>query len=536
MSIFNPPSSTSEIRDIIPIGDFRYKKINGSRNLKGDQFPNSEIQYDIEISDTTGLLMNRTDVRIRGSIGAFLQDNKKPTVPLTSAALITLAMDFPPCFFQKEAFLINDIPVEDHTDNIPQLHAYKRRISKSNSWMNSVGGIDFWDVNFKKRLARVSSDLTLTDFTTGNTVDSTVQELVADTTYIVTNSVAIPVGVNGVRTATFSVGNVPNSNTVWVKNDYILVAGQAMRVIATQAGPLLYLADNGGIDIGDDTLDNNVCHRVHWDAIPLPIDFKAPTIGFEVPYVPTLSIFEYDHILPYGTYSIVLTPHSNYKHRAIESIVHQPALANFDIYIEDMFVMACLVDGEYLKQSQIVIDLSDVNVKAATLITGTFEDRITLKSSTTGLSFAVQNHAVETNTTMSLTKFIDDTAHFERLIRTYDFNYANQRQPRDTIDVEYSTTINHYNKIYKDNLVYNGQYLGMYGVETFDEFMQRGPYVRLPFLKSGGNTDTSCQAKITFLGDPVINTVRLFFFNHYSKVAIITLDQGKVANVEVRDE
>jgi len=555
MSIFNPPNSSDDERiKGVPVANMRYERIAPVGRQVGANldFSGSKLTYRIEVSGITSLLMDRSDFRIRGTLSTDIAG----IVALLSANQIAPAMGMPACLFKEERFIINNETVESHDKYIPQRYAYKCRVSKSGHWLNTAGEITYWDAQFNKRLAKVCSDLTLVEYQTGD-VTSTIATRVT-MGYDPLTTIAIQAGANGVRQVDWNLGVAVNPDTQWVVGDYLQVGDLIYRVAFVPAGAVtnMFVEDDGGAGIGAAVVDfwrfRNTNNLVAGE-------FKQPTIGFEISYKPALSIFDYEYILPTATYEFEMTPDINYRQYAIESRggatkVHSvlPATANdYTFVIQEMYFMACMVDGEEIMDSQIIIDLSDVDVYSEVIPnSSTFERRFPLKKSTSGVSFAIQDDRVNTDTRYSHTRFITHpttapdpvtVGEFEKQIQTYEIEYAGQRQPYYRVDTVYNDTdaganrqVNRYWEVYKKNLVYNGQYLGMAGVETFEEYMTRGPYFRMPFLKSGTNETTDAEVRVEF--NTVPYRARMFVFNHYNKYAKITLVDGAIADVKVVTE
>lgn len=545
MSMFNPPNTFKELKRV-PIDNLRYQKFGPIGRQVGSNldFSGSKLDYRIQIEGVTKLLMNRSDFRIRGRIAS----NNTWSTALLAAEQVAMAMGMPSCLFKEERFKISGQMVDGHDRSIPQRYAYKNRVSRSGNWLNTAGSITFWDAKFQTRLAKVCSDLSYVDYSTGVVSHALVAAKVADLNYHADNTVAIAATVagTGTRVVTFAEaaaeGGNPDTDDNWVRGDYLSFANIIYRVIEVPANlKTMVVVDDG---IGAVVASDNEFKRIRFQDITLPVAFKEPTIGFEVSYKPALSIFDYKYILPIGVYEFEMTPDTNYRSYAVESLgsatkdAGTPTVAgDFYFNITDMYFMGCLADGPDLVDSQIIIDLSDIQVQDELLYTSAnFARTYRVKPSTTSISFALQDDRVNTDTRYSHTKFI--AGGDERTIRNYQIKYANQTQPRDFPDVKYdeantAENDNQYMEIYKKNLVYNGQYLGQMGVETFEEFMIRGPYIRLPFLKSDKSEDV--QVRIQFTGGGPTNA-RLFLFSHYNKYAKLTIAENRVIAVEVIEE
>ena len=115
--------------------------------------------------------------------------------------------------FQSLEFRINDKTISRVSDFVPQIDALENRMSKSKSWMDSIGAtVNFWNSDYTKRLSDVTADAST----------ATPTEQVVDYEqlgYIPTNTLSIAVDTGVLTFAAGGPGLLPDARNVFAAGE-----------------------------------------------------------------------------------------------------------------------------------------------------------------------------------------------------------------------------------------------------------------------------------------------------------------------------
>ena len=84
--------------------------------------------------------------------------------------------------------------------------------------------------------------------------------------------------------------------------------------------------------------------------------------------------------------------------------------------------------------------------------------------------------------------------------------------------------------LYNRSNLYTGQYFNEGGAETLEEFLERGLYIYHPFPKTASSRNTRVYTQTEFT-DLVGTNPRLLLFQHYLKVVVCSVVNGRIVNV-----
>jgi len=153
-SIFNLATSTDELSSANQ-GTSRldYEQHPPTRDVTGDNFPNGAIHHRWQTSGQKWWLPSRSYMRMRVKL------TKNNGAPLDLADQVAPNYGLMANLFQSCEFRMNDKTISRVSDFLPQVDALETRLSKSRSWMKSIGvATNWWNDDFKERLSEVSVD------------------------------------------------------------------------------------------------------------------------------------------------------------------------------------------------------------------------------------------------------------------------------------------------------------------------------------------------------------------------------------------
>lgn len=538
--ILSPPRSLAELM-ADPIGNLRYDEIEPDGvAIKIDLDPKGKkLDYKVEVSGATKYYPIYSKFRIQGHIGTTAD----VTVPLKSSDYVALAMAFPATMFSQEETWVNGKQMDQYSDHIAQRYMYKNRTQKSGGYLNTVNGINIMDPSFTMRLARITNDLTVTNYITHTVTKSNIQTKTGalvdgGLAYTALDKITIAdVAVNGTRLITFSDADAdplnPNTDTWALPGSYLLYANDLYKILTVPAGGKTIYVTGVGASVVDQTDD---WKQVTLAELNLPAETFTKHAGFEVEYVPTLPIFDTPWGLPTGSYETRLIVDTSWAKNIVESLNVDRDETLFKVRFTKINFMPCLFDTTEVPNGDVYIPYEKIFVDYKPVTQIDYSDEFRVGKTCVAIGFMLQDKRVDSSTLYSSTKFI--AGGFEKKIHNYQIKYAKQLQPMERRDVLFNDAddklINQYTLMYYENMRNNGQYGSMDQMETYDEYVARGMYIKHLFKKSGDNKDKMATIKIKFSVKP--DETNLFVFSHQQRYLKLTYFDDAVVATKVIEE
>jgi hypothetical protein len=454
---------------------------------------------------------------------------------------------------------INDKVVSRIADFMPQVDAIEQRLTKSKSWLDSIGkSTNWWETDQKVRQAEVSSD--------GSIIKNVVPSEVSS---ITTTSVQLGYPVAGelaYDTATGIItfgGGAPNTDVNFRDGDVIVLTGGVVG-----AGSLNVKLEIIDVPVGDLTMevraniaaniassDTITFNRIRYSDIP--ITPASRRIGqFETIYQPPFSLMKIGHALPSMRVELVLNPQTStaFQKRSIESalgkVSKNPTLAggvaqNFKMEVESMYFYCCTVEGPRADDITYLLDLEQTRCQSEKIDnTGFAQKNFEVSPSSYALSVAYQDLRAGENTAISSSKFKSyDSANGNLIpsktdeslkLSRFFINYAGQNLPAPDADPEFKAGVDYTTQRYVETQIYSGSYFDTGGSETIEEWHARGAYYYFSIPRDGTDRSTRVTLHQQFDGADVKN-MRVLLFDHSKQVARIKVSEGRVVDVQVED-
>ena len=553
-SIFELKKDVSELSSANEgISKMEYEQHPPTRDVVNNSFPNGAIHFRFQTSGQKWWIPSKSYLRMR--VQLTKGDGTAVDVAFGSAP----NMGFMSNLFQSAEFRINDKVVSRISDFMPQVDALETRLTKSKSWLDSVGeSSNWWAESQSLRLAEVASDGTIVRDTVAITPADTVA---IDTAigYAANNSVAY-VAATGVITFAAGAGPaVPNTNISFAVGDsLILTAGTIgdgaknvkLEVLAVNANATMTVRADIATDIA--AADDIRFSRSRPNPIVAP---PARRIGeFETIYQPPLSLFKIGHALPCGRYELVLNPQTatSYQKRAIESVLGQASLnpqlpgvagnpANVKVNVVDFYMYCATVDGPRADDMTYLLDLEQTRCQAEKIDTDSFQQKnFDVSPSTFALTAAYQDLRAGENTALSASKFksydvaAQPTVSQELKLNRFFINFAGQNLPAPDANPEFQAGRDYTTQRYIESQIYSGAYYDTGGAETIDEYHDRGAYYYFSWPRDGTDRSTRVNVHQQFDGADIAN-MRLLLFDHSKQVGRIRIQDGRVVDVQLED-
>ena len=536
-----------------------------TRDVVGNNFSNGAIHFRFQTSGQRWWLPSRSYLRMRCQL-----TKGDGTTALVDADRVAPNMGLMSSLFQSGEFRINDKVVSRVADFMPQVDALETRLTKSKSWIDSVGeATNFWSESQALRQAEVSSD--------GSIVKDEVAIVPAETqagrfaigfdAAAVDSNIASYVAATGVITFAVGIGAVAlpaDVRTVFPAGSFFTyltgaAAGVRMKVITGV----------NGAGAGSTT---TIVVEPNWNAnvaatagAALTLDFARITVNsivapasrrikeFELIWCPPLSLFKVGHALPGGRYELVLNPQTvtSFQKRAIESMLgsasKDPTLPggtaqDFKLNVVDFYLYTSCVEGPRADDITYLLDLEQTRCQSEKIDNSNFAQKnFDVSPSTYALTVAYQDLRAGENTALSVSKFksydgatVPTNVEELKLVRMF-INYAGENKPQPDADPDFKSGTDYTTQRYAETQIYSGAYFDTGGAETIEEYHERGAYYYFSWPRDGTDRSTRVNVHQGFAGGTDVTNMRCLLFDHSKQVARIRVQNGHVVDVQMED-
>lgn len=524
-----------------------------TRDVTTTNFPNGAIHFRFQTSGQKWWIPSKSYLRMR------CQLTKGDGTAVDTAFGAAPNMGFMSSLFQSGEMRINDKVISRVSDFMPQVDALETRLTKSKSWLDSVGeSTNWWAESQSLRLAEVASDGTVVKDTVGVVPAETVA---IDTTigYAAASTVAYDAGTGVVTFAAGAGPAVPNTNVSFQVGDYlILTAGTIgdgalnvkLEVLVVNANATMTVRADIGADIAANA--DIRFSRARPNTLVAPASRRVGE--FETVWQPPLSLFKVGHALPSGRYELVLNPQTAnaYQKRAIESVLGQASInpqlpggaanaANVQVNVVDFYLYVATVEGPRADDMTYLLDLEQTRCQAEKIDTTSFQQKnFDVSPSTFALTAAYQDLRAGENTALSVSKFksydnaAQPTSAEELKLNRFFINYAGQNLPAPDADPSFTAGTDYTTQRYTETQIYSGAYYDTGGAEDIQEYHDRGAYYYFAWPRDGTDRSTRVNVHQQFNAAEVAN-MRLLLFDHSKQVGRIRIQDGRVVDVQLED-
>jgi hypothetical protein len=501
-----------------------YEQHPPTRDITGKNFPNGAIHIRFQTSGQKWWLPSRSYIRMRARLsksdGTTLEinDDVAPNMGLMSN------------LFQSSEFRIADKVVSRVSDYMPQIDSLETRLSKSKSWIESIGAsTNWWQDEQKERQKQVVSYPQLVQ----------VEDVKTRLELGFNPLQQFAMGITGILTQ--SVNTDVDLTTVFVVGDEIeidLGTGPVrLQVIVVAANTIQTQYTSATVAVGASVKVFSRIRSVNGK--------EARALNeFEMTWQPPLSIFKIGHALPSGKYELVLNPQtaSQYKKRAIESLLGDKVPTSNDVdndfqfAVVDMYLYIATVDGPRGDDQTYLLDLEETRCQVDSIDGGGgFQQKnFDVSPSTFALTCAFQDTRSGNLTQYSASKFkINGAVQDELRLNRMFLNYAGQNRPAPDADPTFVAGNDYTIQRYVESQLYSGAYYDCGGAESVEEWHERGAYYYFSWPRDGTDRSTRVNAHFGFNG-AVVNG-RVLIFDHSKKIARVSVQDGRVVDVQVED-
>ena len=515
-SIFDLKTNVEEL-DSANQGTSRmsYDQHPPTRDVTTANFPNGAIHFRFQTAGQKWWVPGRSYLRTRVNL------TKADGSPLALADNVAPNMGLCASLFQSAEFRINDKVVSRIGDFMPQIDSLETRLSKSKSWVDSVGNSsNLWQVKYAERQAVVAEDGVSLDAVEVQRLGATELGIGAATTIAIGDETGV---------ATFSAAHGQN-----ILNGDVIVIGNVK-----------YLVSNNSLS--NDTMKVSGSKTIAVAAtnawyVERTINNARKVGQFELIWTPPLSIFKLQHALPSGKYELVLNPQTSsaYQRYAIESLNDKTPGTDYKFEVADMYFYCNSVEGPRADDITYLLDLEQTNCQSDKIDNASFAQKnFDVSPSTYALSVAYQDLRAGNNTAVSSSKFRSYnaalTASQELALERFFINYAGQNMPAPDADPQFNANIDRTTQRYMETMLYNGAVFDTGGAETIEEFHARGSYYYFAIPRDGTDRSTRVAIHSGFRTGADVANMRVLLFAHSKQVARVRVADGRVVDVALED-
>jgi len=534
------------------ITKMEYGQVTATRDVTDKNFSNGTINFKFSNSGVRRWIPSKSYMRVRMQ----LTDGTGAAIDTAFGAAPNMGL----CsnMFQSAEFRLNDKVVSRVGDFISQVDALDTRLTKSRSWLQSIGeSSNWWSESQSLRLAEIASDGKVVT----NTTPVLPAETVTDRDALAYDALTTIAYASATGVVTFAAGGgavPPNTNTIFAVGDFLILTNTVgagalnvkLEVLTVNANLTMTVrAEIAGADINAAVI---AFSRARPNVSVAPDSRQVGS--FETIWQPPLSIFKVDKALPCGDYELVLNPqtYQSFQKRAIESVLGAASIdsaptvggltSQIKVKIVDMYLYCAFVDGPRVDDITYLLDLQQTRCQADVINNFSFgQKNFDVSPSTRALTLAYQDSRIGENTALSPAKFksYEDTATPSaaqelKLSRMY-LNYAGQNFPAPDADPNFVAGLDYTTQRYSATQLYSGAYYDTGGCETIQEFHERGPYYHFSVPRDSTDNSTRVTCHQGFQAGTDVTNMRVLLFDHSSQVCRVTIQDGRVTNVELED-
>jgi len=525
-SIFDLKTSVEEL-DSANQGTSRmaYEQHPPTRDVTNNNFANGAIHIRWETSGQKWWIPGRSYLRMRCNL------TKADGTQLELADGVAPNMGLCASLFQNAEFRINEKVVSRIGDFMPQIDAIENRLSKSKSWLESVGvSTNVWEEDFVARQSIIAADGSKSGKVVAQELNAVQLGMTAGTTF----AVAADTGI-----ATFS-----ENIALKVKKGDIVVSGGIEYLVSADVDAAATVQVSGAQTLA-------LAATANW-FVKRSVNTARAVKDIELIWKPPLSIFKLQHALPSGKYELVLNPQTSsaYQKYAIESLVDMvPNLktdvaptpnSNFKFNITDMYFYCNVVDGPRADDITYLLDLEQTACQSDKVDNSSFQQKnFDVSPATYALTVAYQDLRAGNDSSVSTTKFkvknAGKSADSEELkLNRFFINYAGQNLPAPDADPLFVAGTDYTTQRYVESQLYSGAYFDNGGAESIEDYHNRGSYYYFAIPRDGTDRSTRVAVHQQFNNADTSN-MRVLLFSHSKQVARIRVADSKVISVDLED-
>jgi hypothetical protein len=252
---------------------------------------------------------------------------------------------------------------------------------------------------------------------------------------------------------------------------------------------------------------------------------------------PALGIFDHSKPLGAGEYDIQLNPSQDYVLSAIQSLpgaatrVVGDGTDQVNLEVIGFRFYACMVRTNVPSTGNELLVLHEMSLHTVNA-SGESEinEEVSVPSSTRAISVFLQDGRAGKHTGVPPSRFHvaeDETSALG--LQSYQIQYANMTKPVTRYDSTHTDLVDTLQQRYVNCALESGMFFNPAGFESYEQWLERGPYLHESFIKAADNLATRVQIVAKYLD--ITAPSRVHIIAHYTSVVTITRSNGLVVNI-----
>jgi hypothetical protein len=512
-------------------------QVPASRDVTGTSFPNGDLRFKFSVPSGKWWLPDRSYLRAQFT----LSNGDDSPIQMTDA--ISAAQNLCGNLFQTCEIQIDGQTYSRVSSYVSQVSALETRMSKSASWLNSIGSAtNFWD-SLEVRQVNTSAD--------GSEVGDVPNE------ELVTLQSALGMGatceiastVQDATTSAFITFSVVTRTAAQLKE--LFPIGSTIRFGAALGGVTDAIVTGHAanvLQLGTSNITSVGAAVVAFSRVQYGAQAARRVKTFEVMWTPPLSVLKITHAIP-GSFTgeLILQPMptNSYEKQAIQTVLGTTREAgagagDFKLSLINMYYYTHIVEGERVNTESYILDLAQTSCQTQkVLVADSAQYIFEVPQSTTALTFAIQDTRCGSNSSMSPSEFksynaagTDETQN--KMIR-FSLDYAGQRYPTPDAQPSLSTGVDLSTQQYLNTQMNTGSFYNDGGSETLRQFRSRGSYYHFETPKDARDASTRVLLTIEFAAGTDIVNARVLLFAHSTQLAAINMVDSSIRDAVIGD-
>ena len=543
MSVFNLKTSKEELSMVNDgTSQMKYEQYPPTRDVTTTNFTNGSIHIRWEVAGQKWWIPARSYLRTRVRI-----TKGDGATALEISDDVALNMGLNAHLYQSAEFKVNGKVISRIGDYMPQIDALHQRLTKSKSWLDSIGNsANLWQASFKERQGVTASDGL--ELKNPQPSSEAVTSRVA-LGYVATATIEVKAGeLEIARVGASPANDLPAASPILV-NQYIRLPDgteyKVLEVVTETVASHVFRVQGANVAAAAAVV---AFERVVKQSDPGEATRRLQYL--ETIWQPPLSVFKLNHALPAGQYELTLNPQTSSAilKRAVESALADKnggAGADFRFEVEQMYMYVATMNGPRADDLTYLLDLDEINCQTDNVQgTALSQRNFDVSPASYALTLAYQDLRAGNNTLYSAAKFkFGNAGNGERSEETklerMFVQYAGESKPQPDADPGFVVGANgkdYFTQRYIETQLNSGAYYDCGGAEPIEEWRDRGSFYYLSWPRDGADRSTRVAIHQQFNGGADVSNARVLLFDHYKKTASITIQSSRVVSVDLEDQ
>ena len=254
---------------------------------------------------------------------------------------------------------------------------------------------------------------------------------------------------------------------------------------------------------------------------------------------PALGIFDVSTPLGAGEYDIQLNTSQDYILSVVQntgggaSLVVGTGAGQVMVEVMNFRLYACLVRTNLPASGVETLHLMESSVHTVNAPAGNpkeINEEVSVPSSTRALSLFLQDTRAGRHSSLPPSKFGVVNSNSALTIRDYQIQYANMTKPTVRYSSLHNGDVDTLQQRYVNCAFESGQFFNPAGFESYEQWLERGPYMHESLIKAADNLATRVQVVANY--DNIASDSRLFIIAHYSSTVQVTRQNGLIVDIK----